>query len=279
MSVFLGIVAAFAWGIHDLFVKVLTKKFPAICGLFYVLGLSCGFLFLVLVWSGERIYFPRTDIIRIIFTGFAFALASLTLYKAFEIGPIKLVSPIIAGYPIVSVSAASFLGSDVKFEQWLAIFIVFFGICFIILWSDGHNKKLENNISLIWAFCSSISFAFCFSVGQSISFENKVILSNFLTRFWAFIIILIYVVITNSIKFPNKSIFSILIFIAILDTIAFASVITSGSFENAYFSQVGASTFGVITIILAWFFLHEKITSLQWMTFGFIFAALGYLSL
>jgi len=45
------------------------------------------------------------------------------------------------------------------------------------------------------------------------------------------------------------------------------------------FAAVAASTFGMITIILAWLFLKERMTPGQWFGVAICFFGIGYLAL
>jgi drug/metabolite transporter (DMT)-like permease len=48
---------------------------------------------------------------------------------------------------------------------------------------------------------------------------------------------------------------------------------------HAEFAAVTSSIFGVVTILLAWAFLKERLGALQWGSVAVVFAGIGYLAL
>lgn len=63
------------------------------------------------------------------------------------------------------------------------------------------------------------------------------------------------------------------------DTVALASVLFAGNLPGGTFAMVTASLFGVITIILAWVFLKERLAPLQWVGLAVTFTAIGAIAL
>jgi drug/metabolite transporter (DMT)-like permease len=63
-----------------------------------------------------------------------------------------------------------------------------------------------------------------------------------------------------------------------LDTVALAVVLFAGRLPGGLYATVTASLFGVVTILLAWAFLKERLLPLQWIGVGVTFAAVGLLS-
>ena len=63
------------------------------------------------------------------------------------------------------------------------------------------------------------------------------------------------------------------------DATALGLVQAAGSLPHAEFAAVTSSTFGVVTILLAWAFLKERLGALQWGSVAVVFAGIGYLAL
>jgi drug/metabolite transporter (DMT)-like permease len=66
---------------------------------------------------------------------------------------------------------------------------------------------------------------------------------------------------------------------SLLDALALGIVIAAGNLHRPEFAAVAASTFGIITIILAWLFLKERMTGGQWFGVAVCFLGIGYLVL
>ncbi len=52
----------------------------------------------------------------------------------------------------------------------------------------------------------------------------------------------------------------------------------AGQGDNAELAAVTASTFGVITVLLAWIILRERINGLQWLGIVLVFGGIVILS-
>jgi drug/metabolite transporter (DMT)-like permease len=63
------------------------------------------------------------------------------------------------------------------------------------------------------------------------------------------------------------------------DGIALASVMAAGRLEGAQYAAVAASTFGLLTIVMAWAFLRERMSTFQWVGGAVAFAGIGYLAI
>ena len=82
-------------------------------------------------------------------------------------------------------------------------------------------------------------------------------------------------------KFQRLSlvILPFLCLLASLDTLALALVTGAGHYPDPHYESVAASTFGMVTIILAWIFLRERLTGQQWLAVIVVFGAILYLGL
>ena len=56
--------------------------------------------------------------------GVFFVIATFGLYFAFARGPVRLVAPLIAGYPILSVGLAAANGTPITSLQWVAVIAI-----------------------------------------------------------------------------------------------------------------------------------------------------------
>ena len=63
-----------------------------------------------------------------------------------------------------------------------------------------------------------------------------------------------------------------------LDVLALTCVIAAGGTAHPEYASVASSVFGVITIILCWHFLRERMTGIQWAGVAMVFAAIGWLA-
>ena len=279
MSIFLGFMAALCWGIHDLIVRFVTQRveiYTALCTVFFA---SIVLLF-GLIWVTDTSFELKDGALTLSgISGVTFALASVALYRAFAIGPVRLVAPIIGAYPILSVIWAVLQGATVSIGQLFAVVVVIAGVAFVATMADKSDQQSNKSHAILWSGLACISFSICFAVGHAAAPLGSTLTVNFIIRFSALIVLILFGLFTKKIDWPNLSVLPILGVLALLDTIAFALVTGAGHYKDPQYASVGASTFGMITIILAWVFLKERLNRQQWLAVSIVFGAILYLGL
>ncbi len=114
MSVLLGLLSALCWGFHDLLVRLISQRFHILSTLCVVFAISCAGLAAKLVYSSLSFDIQLEVGILTSLSGALFAFSTYALYRAFEIGPIRRVAPIIGAYPVFSVFWAVFTGVQIS---------------------------------------------------------------------------------------------------------------------------------------------------------------------
>ena len=67
--------------------------------------------------------------------------------------------------------------------------------------------------------------------------------------------------------------------VQVLSALALGLVTASARLPHPEYAAVAAALFGVLTIILAWRFLGEKVAAVQWAGIAVVFAGIATLSL
>lgn len=101
-----GLAAALGWGLADFFGAVSGRRIGSIGAVMSGQVLSAAFMTAVLVATGTSLAPLGPDVWLVLLNGAAAAFAYLTHYKALELGPVAVVSPIGAGYAVVGVVLA-----------------------------------------------------------------------------------------------------------------------------------------------------------------------------
>ena len=279
LSLTLGMIAACAWGIHDFCIRFVSQRggiLPAIAtvmvgGALFLLPISGAFG----NWSAMTLQSFGLSAL----SGAIYLFGCIGLYKAFGIGPLRLVAPIVGSYPILSIGWAALMGQAVLWDQWLAIFCVIAGVAIVSMLSDHSESDGSQRAAIGWSLIGAGGFAMAFAVGHlatEVGNELPVIL---VARVTAAAGALALLALSSSAKFPDRSVWPLLALMSILDAAALGIVIAAGNLHRPEFAAVTASTFGIITIILACLFLKERMTALQWLGVTVCFLGVGYLAL
>ncbi|MCX8509028.1 MAG: EamA family transporter, partial [Rhodobacteraceae bacterium] len=73
--------------------------------------------------------------------------------------------------------------------------------------------------------------------------------------------------------------YGVLAVMGLCDATALGLVQSAGTLPRPEFAAVASSTFGMVTILLAWAFLKERMSTPQWGAVALVFAGIGYLAL
>lgn len=285
-SLLLGLLAALSWGIHDVCVRFISQRAAILPTLLSVLIAGGIIAAPVTIAAGDWQDMTGLAYTLAAITGISFAFASYSLYRAFTIGPVRLVSPLIASYPVLSVGWASISGASVSAGQWAAVMTIIAGVALVANNGERAEASDDGNASrraaIIWSLLAGAGFAFTFSTGQTaahIGAELPVIL---ITRLVAIATIGLALVFRHGISrrtLADTGHPLLLCAMGGLDALALGAVTISGTMPHPEYAAVTSSVFGMVTVVLAWLFLKEKMTPPQWGGVIIIFAAIAYLGL
>lgn len=290
-TLLLGLIAALAWGIHDVFVRFISRRAAILPTLLTVLVMG-GIITspFGIIW-GDWAAMTGIAYMLAIMGGIAFAFASYSLYQAFVIGPVRLVSPLIASYPVLSVAWASLSGVDVVLGEWIAVLIIIAGIAIVASGvdedADAGDVSLQEAAAarrraIIWSLCAAAGFAATFWAGQTAAHIGADLPVIIITRGAAIAAVAAGLIIKHGIGRPQIALNgNLLLLFAMggLDALALGAVTISGTLPHPEYASVTSSVFGLVTVVLAWLFLRERMAPRQWSGVLIVFAAIAYLGL
>ena len=130
-SLMLGMTAALLWGLHDFTVRRVSAAADAAA--LYFLVLVFGVLWILpfaLLSPGWTELLPGLIGFTVL-AGLVYAFGVYALYRAFAIGPVRLVAPICGAYPLLSVGLAMVQGQEITLLVWLAAAAVVAGVALV----------------------------------------------------------------------------------------------------------------------------------------------------
>ena len=273
ISLSLGLLAALCWGVHDICVRYVSQRTGIMAAIFTVLCFGALLLAPICVYFGNWEDLTNPALKRASLSGGLFALAAVGLYQAFAIGPVRLVAPIIGSYPILSVGLAAWSGEDISALHVVAVLAIVFGIT-VVAKGDTENSQGAQRQAILWATASAIGFFGSFAAGQAAAALGAELPIILLTRL-AGIFTICCIALPYQINLRSSvAQLPLLAAMGALDAVALAVVIYAGTQTFATFASVTASVFGLVTIVLAWAFLKEKITPKQWMGVFLVFLSI-----
>lgn len=276
----LGLIAAFAWGFHDICVRFVSQKAPLMASLLTVLFTGLMFHLGFMMATGDLHETPAKALAPALLAGVFFLIASLGLYGAFQRGPVRLVAPIIASFPILSVLWAAFTGTQVSLVEWLTVLVVLCGVTIVAYLSDhSEESNLPKGVTIFFSVIASFGYAGTFAFGQMAAEMSHHLTAALITRSTAIVVLIAGMLALRLPFWPGRRSLMLLTLMGLADAIALLCMVSAGGLANAEYAAVAASVFGLITIVLAWSFLKEDMTFAQWSGCAIAFAGIGYLAL
>lgn len=276
----LGLFAALCWGIHDITIRYLSRSVPLMAALLCVLVVGALFQVGAITVMGEGRSITPTAIALSVGAGIGFLVASLGLYYAFERGPVKLVAPVIASYPILSISFAVMAGATVTIWQGVAVLMIVAGVGIVAALSDTGDKDVPPmGRTIALAALSAVGFACTFKLGQLAAGMSGELTTTLIARLTALLLLVALMAARRLTFWPGRGALVPLVVMGLLDGAALLSVMSAADLPSPEYAAVASSTFGLLTIVLAWVFLRERMSMPQWAGCLIAFAGIGYLAL
>ncbi|MDZ4096267.1 MAG: DMT family transporter, partial [Paracoccaceae bacterium] len=271
-SLIFGMIAALTWGFHDFLVRHVSQRAGA-----------APLLFVALL-SGSAAFMPVAALLGnwgqmnlraagfALTSGLCFGLANVALYRAFAIGPVRLVAPITGTFPMLSIGITALQGNRPQVWEWLAVLAVLAGIALVAhqkhTMQAGHRTRL---MAMAWAALASVCFALTFAAGQFAVREGADLPVLLLTRLAALALIGTTVFLRRDGLTTVRPYLKLLCVIGSLDVIALGFVLAAGRLANPEYASITSSTYGMVTILLAWRFMGEPMQPLQWLGVAVVF--------
>ncbi|MGB3148471.1 MAG: DMT family transporter [Paracoccaceae bacterium] len=294
LSLSLGIGAALAWGLHDLLVRFATREIGAAWAFLLVLSGGLVMIFLVALAGGHvtrdmLAEFSAAAVALSVAAGLTYALAGYSLYRAFDEGPVRLVSPIVGAFPILSFCWAAWQGQTPSVGQWIAVFLVVAGVTISAhltqedaadgVEAEDQDAARRRRAAILWAVAAMAGFALTFAFGQAATAVVGTLPNVLLARFVSMLALGAAAFMIAPLPRLGQLPWQLLLVMGAADAGALSMVLAAGNLPHPEFASAASATFGMVTIVLAWLFLKERMSMAQWGAVGLVFASIGYLSL
>ncbi len=280
-----GLLTAIGWGTGDFLSRFTGRRVGVATAMAGVM--SSSFLLLAAyAWAeGLELRFPSEGWPALLTTCVAIVLATVLLYLGMMRGPVSLVAPIVAAYPVWSLTFALIDGIMPSPIQWVAMLAVMAGVVAVArLGSAGEVKDQHQRggvpptilIALLASFGFAVGIAALQAAGPRFG-EMQVLLS---IRLFGVFATLGTLLLLPSLRRPIPlHWWPVLLFQGSIDGGAYLALLAGSRVaEDAHGAVVVASTFCVVPVVLAWVFLREPIGRAQWLAILVIVAGVATLS-
>lgn len=275
LAFLLGAVAALGWGTHDLLVRRISPGARVLPQIATVMTVAALVVLPIGLIKGDLSRLTPGAALLAIGSGVAYFAASLALYHAFARAPARLVAPMIGAYPLPALVLAALGGAVILPSAWVAAGLIVAGVGLVAIFGAEGGRAEPGALPLALAAC--LGMATAFALGQKATVALDPYLSPAIARAATAGAALALLPLRPAGAHAALRQFPVLAGMGCLDGIALAAVLAAGALPMAVYASVVSSLFGMVTVLLAWVFLGEKVTLKQGLGIGLVFAGLGLL--
>jgi len=215
--------------------------------------------------------------------GLAYGLGVGGLFKAFSLGPVSLVGPITAGYPVLAVLWGVLNGLEPTLLQWSCLVATLIGTVIVARsgTEDGGINAVEPGkmpTLLLFAVLSMLGYSAAIVLGQKAGVSVGEIEATWLSRVTALLILLPFLLSERKTQPLTGRHWAGIFVMGGLDVLGVIAINASGHLPGKDFAGIGISAYGAVSVILAMIFLKEKVSRGQWFGLALIVGAVAAMS-
>lgn len=291
MGILLGLLTAIAWGASDFLARFATQKFGTFRTMLYMQSTGFVFMTLALPWLGGWGHLADGSGLHPwlwgVLAGALNTIATLALYRSFEIGKMSVVAPISAAYPVVTILLSVLSGERLTVIRTAGIICTLLGVIVVARGEKVPEKASDEDArrsgkGVGWAVCAALGFGVLFwLLGIYILPRLGSAPTVWAIRLTcAALVILVMIAVKQPMKLPLRAGngYLVLLSMGVLDTSAYLLNNYGMRMEQVAVISVLASLYGAVTVAFAALFLREHVSRWQWSGIVAVFAGIVLIS-
>lgn len=276
MGILLGLSAALCWGVADFFAAFVSRRIGSVRALLLTQSFELLAVVLLLMYRGTLLVASPEVWLLALGLGVMQCVGVLLLYKAFEIGTLSIVAPLASSFVVFTALFAWLSGERPAPMALGGALLLFVGVVLVTKSASDANKAPVSGAG-IWqalaaALCISVVFWQFGALVQRSATLWPVLPLRLCTVVGAALILAI-----NRPPLPTQppptdadggrvrvALWPMILAVTIANSLAWFSF--NSALESAYTTVVAAlsSLFSAVTVFLAWLFLQERLSRVQW---------------
>lgn len=274
MGILLGLLTALAWGSADFIARFATQRIGTLRTMLYMQSIGFLLLTMVLPWLGGWGHLADGSGWQPwawgLLGGSINAIATLTFYRAFEIGKMAVVAPVSASYPALTLLISWIGGDRLSAVRVAGIIFTLAGVVIVagaehVAAGNDGAKGQKSGRGVGWAIAAAILFAVLFwLLGTRIIPRVGATQTVWMIRLTSSVVGLAVILLARQpIRLPRGNVRWMALGMGAFDTAAFVFSNRGMQMEHIAVISVLGSLYGAVTVALAAIFLRERISRLQ----------------
>jgi drug/metabolite transporter (DMT)-like permease len=278
-----GCLSALSFGGGDFMARFSTRALGAPSAYAVILIIGNAALTAWVLASGVPFVWSAEGLSLIVVHGVGVTVMTVLLYICLARGPISVVAPIIASHPVLVVLFAVAGGGRPGGTQWLAMAIIVTGVVLLARFAEQEagpsaeaRTERAKTIGLAGAAC--FTYATMIIAGQAAVPLMGELQTTWIGRWVALAVLALFFIVRRQRPTVSVRWIPFLALQGLLDVGGYLALFAGSHTDHPEIAAVAASTFGVVTVILAWLILKETIRTTQWLAMAMIFAGIAVLA-
>src|SRR5262249_32119212 len=293
MGILFGLLTAFSWGSSDFLARFATRRTGTLRTTLYMQILGLALLSATLPVLGGWGHLADGSGVRPwawgLFAGALNTVATLSIYRSFELGKMSVVAPLSASYPAITVLLSLITGERLTTMRAMGIVLILAGAILVARedastldssTAQSAHDAAKEMAGLRWALVASLAMGVMFwLVGVRFVPIIGALPSVWIIRLISAVATLAVILVSRqSAAPPVASARPFVIGMAVLDTTAYCFNNRGMQLEQVSIASALASLYGAVTVAYAAVILRERISRLQWFAIGAIFSGILLIS-
>jgi drug/metabolite transporter (DMT)-like permease len=281
ISALYGLTSAFGLGAADFMARFSARALGATLNYAAVLLIGALATAIWLFATGTELVWSPLGYVLAVTHGIAVAVMCILLYMGIARGPIAVVVPIVAVHPALVLVVNVLMGVRPSAAQWAAMAVIIAGGVFIARSAVAEPEAAEaksNRVTVLIAIGACLAYVAIVLTGQAATPLLGAPQTMWIGRWTGLIFIAgVLLVQRTPISIPAEWV----PFVGLqagLDTLGYIAFLAGSNSAAPHITMVVASTFSVVTVLLARLIVHEPVSKMQWAAIVLIAGGTAVLS-
>jgi drug/metabolite transporter (DMT)-like permease len=302
-AAFWGASCAVVWGISDFIARFAGRSVGAMAATFALMMVGAVLIAAAMGITGQDLILETNGLHYLLGIGSATAIGSILFYHAVTHGPVTVAAPVVACYPAIAMPISVILGARPSVISWVAMAVTLAGVWLVARMAapqtedtgDGTagaeavpgGKKTSEKFSpavirrtALLAFLAAAIYASALATAadQAAAIYGPLQTVLVMRIVGAIIVTIAVFSLKEKMRFPLRA-WPLLIAFGVLDTAGHLFIFIGLGLENGEYAIVTSVAYTAITVLLASFFLRERLTLGQWSGVTLVIAGVALLAI
>lgn len=271
-----GIISALSFGSADFMARYSTRAHNPVASYGAVLLIGAVATTLWVLVRGEPLVWSPLGVAFAMAHGAASAIMTTLLYWGLARGPVSVVAPIVASHPAIVLIVLVVLGSRPDAIEWAAMAVVFAGGIIIARAAEEERAEgaasggAELRTTLKIAVAACLVYVVLVLAGQQAVPLLGAIQTTWIGRLTGLAVIVVMALASRQSLSIKPKWMPFLLVQGLADVAGYMTLTMGGATSSPEITAVISAGFSVVTVLLAWAILKERISLVQWAAVAMI---------